>query len=91
VTRAKAQAESRHIGDPFDLKTQQGPQVDKDQLDTILKYINIGKKEGAQLVTGGGQFGDKGYFVSPTVFAGVTNEMRIAKEEIFGPYVHYSV
>jgi len=85
VQRAKHQAESRQVGNPFDLKTQQGPQVDQDQLNTILKYIDIGKKEGAQLISGGSQLGDKGYFVNPTVFAGVTNEMRIAKEEIFGP------
>lgn len=52
VSRAKEQAESRRLGNPFDKTTQQGPQVDQDQLDTILRYISIGKKEGAQLVAG---------------------------------------
>jgi aldehyde dehydrogenase (NAD+) len=85
VSRAKHQAESRRLGNPFDVATQQGPQVDQDQLDVILKYINIGKKEGAQLVTGGSRFGDRGYFVNPTVFAKVDNNMQIAREEIFGP------
>jgi aldehyde dehydrogenase (NAD+) len=85
IQRAKSVAESRRLGNPFDLTTQQGPQVDKDQLDTILRYINIGKKEGAKLVTGGTQVGEKGYFVKPTVFADVHNDMQIAREEIFGP------
>jgi len=85
VSKAKIQAETRRLGNPFDLKTDQGPQVDEDQLNTILRYINIGKKEGAKLVTGGSQFGDKGYFVKPTVFSNVTHEMQIAREEIFGP------
>lgn len=52
VAKAKEQAESRRLGNPFDPQTQQGPQIDQDQLNTILKYINIGKKEGAQLVSG---------------------------------------
>lgn len=52
VSLAKSQAESKRLGNPFDKNTDQGPQVDEDQLNTILRYINIGKKEGAQLVTG---------------------------------------
>lgn len=62
-----------------------GPQVDKIQFDKVLGYIESGKKEGANCVLGGGRDGDKGYFVQPTVFTGVTDEMKIAKEEIFGP------
>ena len=63
----------------------QGPQVDKIQFDRVMGYIEKGKKEGARLTTGGERFGDKGYFIQPTVFADVQDNMVIAKEEIFGP------
>ncbi|KAF1652487.1 UNVERIFIED_CONTAM: Aldehyde dehydrogenase, mitochondrial, partial [Eudyptes robustus] len=85
VQRSKTLAENRKVGDPFDPETEQGPQVDENQLNTILRYIEHGKKDGAQLIAGGKRVGDKGYFVSPTVFAGVQNNMTIAREEIFGP------
>merc|ERR1712113_505788 len=62
-----------------------GPQVDKVQFDKILGYIEKGKQEGATLALGGSRIGDKGYFVQPTVFKDVTDDMTIAKEEIFGP------
>lgn len=62
-----------------------GPQVDKIQFDKVLGYIESGKKEGAKCELGGGRDGDKGYYVKPTVFTGVTDDMKIAKEEIFGP------
>jgi len=62
-----------------------GPQVDKIQFDKILGYIEKGKQEGATLALGGNRLGDKGFFVQPTVFKDVTDEMTIAKEEIFGP------
>ncbi len=76
---------SRKIGDPLDPDTQQGPQVDQAQFDKIMKYIDIGKQEGAQCVTGGERAADKGYFVEPTLFDGVTDDMKIAQDEIFGP------
>ncbi|CAB3405628.1 unnamed protein product [Caenorhabditis bovis] len=85
VARSKELAEKTVIGDPFNLSTTQGPQVDGNQVNTILKYIDAGKKEGAQLVTGGSKHGDKGHFVKPTVFANVHDQMKIAQEEIFGP------
>uniref|UniRef100_A0A1I7U3J7 Aldedh domain-containing protein n=1 Tax=Caenorhabditis tropicalis TaxID=1561998 RepID=A0A1I7U3J7_9PELO len=85
VARSKELAEKAVIGDPFDLKTTQGPQVDGKQVETILKYIAAGKKDGAQLVTGGAKHGDQGHFVKPTIFAGVKDQMTIAQEEIFGP------
>jgi len=86
VAKFKAAAESRRLGDPFDPKTHQGAQVSKDQFDKVLKYIDIGKNEDkATCVTGGERFGDKGWFVKPTIFTGVSNTMRIAQEEIFGP------
>lgn len=54
-------------------------------MDKILGYIETGKAEGAELLTGGNRHGDVGFHVEPTVFAGVTDDMTIAKEEIFGP------
>ena len=86
VTKAKKLAVERKVGDPFDESTIQGPQVDDIQFNKILSLIETGKKEGATLVCGGNNIKDrKGYFVEPTVFSNVTDDMRIAKEEIFGP------
>jgi aldehyde dehydrogenase (NAD+) len=76
---------ARRLGDPLDYETEQGPQIDQAQFDKILKYVDLGTQEGAQCVTGGKRFGDKGYYVEPTLFAGVTDNMAIAREEIFGP------
>ena len=76
---------NRQLGNPFDAGTQQGPQVDQAQFDKIMQYIDHGNEAGAECVTGGKRFGDKGYFVEPTVFAGVTDDMKIATDEIFGP------
>ncbi|KAH0033319.1 aldehyde dehydrogenase, partial [Aureobasidium melanogenum] len=76
------------VGDPFEEKTYQGPQVTKQQYDSILSYIERGKSENATLVCGGGPVeGTKGYFIAPTVFSDVTDEMTIYQEEIFGPVV----
>lgn len=81
-------AKSIKVGDPMDPATQQGAQVSQEQMDKILSYIKIGTEEDkATLVTGGKRVGDRGYFVEPTIFDGVTNNMRIAQEEIFGPVV----
>ncbi|HEV8131809.1 MAG TPA: betaine-aldehyde dehydrogenase [Acidobacteriota bacterium] len=74
--------------DPMNIKTRLGAIVSQSQLDKVLSYIEAGKKEGAQLVAGGqrAQIGSgKGYFIQPTIFDGVKNEMTIAREEIFGP------
>ncbi|XP_040476065.1 aldehyde dehydrogenase, cytosolic 2-like, partial [Ursus maritimus] len=60
-------------------------QIDKEQYEKILDLIESGKKEGAKVECGGGPWGNKGYFIQPTVFSNVTDDMRIAKEEIFGP------
>jgi len=62
-----------------------GPQVDDEQFKKILGYIELGKKEGATLLTGGERIGDVGYFIQPTVFGDVQDHMKIAQEEIFGP------
>jgi aldehyde dehydrogenase (NAD+) len=87
VSRVVERAKERKagIGDPFDMETKQGPQVDKDQFDKIMKYIASGKKSGAKCVTGGGRSGDKGFFIEPTVFDQVSDDMEIATDEIFGP------
>ena len=67
--------------------TEQGPQVSQEQMDKILGYVDLGQKQGAKLVTGGKRVGDKGYFVEPTIFDNVKDDMAIAKDEIFGPVV----
>jgi aldehyde dehydrogenase (NAD+) len=85
VDKISAMNEKRRLGDPLDPATEQGPQVDKTQFDKIMGYIESGKKEGAKCVTGGERFGDRGYFIEPTLFTGVTDKMKIAEEEIFGP------
>src|SRR5689334_2995715 len=85
VERSVARAKQRTVGNPFDQKTEQGPQVDQDQFNKVMGYIDKGKKENAKMLTGGGRVGDKGYFIEPTVFADVTDNMTIAQEEIFGP------
>ncbi len=85
VDKLAAMNKSRKLGDPFDPATEQGPQVDKAQFDKILSYVEAGKKEGAQCVTGGKRFGDRGFFIEPTIFTGVKDTMSIAKDEIFGP------
>ncbi len=75
-------------GPGLDEKTQIGPQISKEQVDRIMGYIEAGQKEGAKLACGGarpqGELA-KGYFVQPTIFTGVNNDMKIAQEEIFGP------
>jgi len=78
-------AKKQKIGDPFDNATTQGPQVSQEQCDTVMRYISTGQKEGARCVTGGKRIDRAGYFIEPTVFDGVRDDMTIAKEEIFGP------
>ncbi|HUE70069.1 MAG TPA: aldehyde dehydrogenase family protein [Pirellulaceae bacterium] len=85
VDKVASMNKSRKLGDPLDPATEQGPQVDKAQFDKIMKYIDLGKKSGATMVTGGSRFGDKGYYVEPTLFSGVKDDMPIATDEIFGP------
>jgi aldehyde dehydrogenase (NAD+) len=87
VERLAAKAKTRAIGDPLDPNTEQGPQVSQEQLDKILHYVDLGKKQGAKLLTGGGRVGDKGFFVAPTIFDDVKDDMAIARDEIFGPVV----
>jgi aldehyde dehydrogenase (NAD+) len=85
IDRSVQRAKKRKVGNPLDPITEQGPQVDQDQFDKVLGYVDAGKREGAKLLCGGERVGDRGYFVSPTVFGDVKDEMKIAQEEIFGP------
>jgi aldehyde dehydrogenase (NAD+) len=85
VEKSGARARKRTVGDPFDPQTEQGPQVDQAQFDKVMGYIDSGRSEGANLVCGGERVGDRGYFIQPTVFSDVKDDMKIAKEEIFGP------
>ncbi len=89
VDRIAKRAASMRIGNGADPTTEMGPSVDESQFNTVLSYIDIGREDGATLVYGGqraqGEELNKGYFVQPTVFDRVTPDMRIAREEIFGP------
>jgi aldehyde dehydrogenase (NAD+) len=85
VEKSVARAQQRRVGDPLDPSTQQGPQVDQTQFDRVMGYIESGRSDGATLASGGERVGDRGYFIRPTVFADVQDDMKIAREEIFGP------
>jgi aldehyde dehydrogenase (NAD+) len=85
VERIAAKAKGRRVGDPFSAETEQGPQVSEEQFDRVMGYIEAGKKDGAKMLTGGSRVGERGYFIQPTVFTDVRDDMKIAKEEIFGP------
>jgi aldehyde dehydrogenase (NAD+) len=87
VERLAAKAKQRKLGDQLDPATEQGPQVSKEQQDKVLGYCEAGQKEGAKLVLGGKRWKNKGFFVEPTIFDGVRDDMTIAKDEIFGPVV----
>ena len=85
VEKSVARAKRRTVGNPFDAATEQGPQIDDIQFEKVMSYIDSGKGEGAELLTGGKRACDPGYFIEPTVFANVKDDMKIAREEIFGP------
>ena len=85
VAKMLAKAKGRKVGDPFDPATEQGPQVSQEQFDRVMGYIDAGQKDGAKMLLGGKRVGDRGYFIQPTVFSDVKDDMKIAKEEIFGP------
>lgn len=80
-----ARADAIRVGSGFDAGNQLGPVVSQVQLDRVLNYIEIGKAEGATLRSGGGRAGETGYFIRPTIFTDCTPDMRIVREEIFGP------
>jgi aldehyde dehydrogenase (NAD+) len=88
LEKLAARASKMRPADPLDPKTRMGAIVSQEQMQTVLGYIEAGKNEGAKLVAGGNRVnldGSKGYFVEPTIFRDVRNDMKIAREEIFGP------
>src|SRR5437870_10937957 len=81
-------AKKMQPADPLDPKTRMGAIVSQEQMQTVLGYIEVAKKQGAKLIAGGNRVsveGSKGFFIEPTIFGGVSKEMKIAQEEIFGP------
>ncbi|MFZ0736292.1 MAG: aldehyde dehydrogenase family protein [Candidatus Acidiferrales bacterium] len=91
VEKFVARAKSLRVGDGLDPKTDMGPNINEQQLQTVMKYVEIGKNEGAKLATGGHRLASgplaRGWFHEPTVYVDVDAKMRIAQEEIFGPVV----
>lgn len=85
VEKAKARCLSRVVGDPFRKGVEQGPQIDREQFNKVMGYIKSGRESGAKLVTGGDQIGTKGFYIMPTIFSEVKDDMGIATDEIFGP------
>jgi len=88
LEKLAARASKMRPADPLDPKTRMGAIVSQEQMQSVLSYIEAGKSEGAKLVAGGNRVsleGSKGYFVEPTIFRDVRNDMTIAREEIFGP------
>ncbi|KAJ8753585.1 hypothetical protein K2173_022826 [Erythroxylum novogranatense] len=85
VEKATARALKRVVGDPFKKGVEQGPQIDTEQFEKILRYIRSGIDSDAKLECGGDRIGSKGFFVQPTVFSNVKDDMLIAQDEIFGP------
>ncbi|XP_023936158.1 aldehyde dehydrogenase X, mitochondrial [Bicyclus anynana] len=85
IAKAAEIAKKRKVGNSWEDGIQQGPQIDSEMFNKVMGYINAGKKEGAKCLAGGDRLGTKGFFIQPTVFADVSDDMKIAREEIFGP------
>ncbi len=85
LARLAARTRAIRLGDPLDADTQMGPLISAGQRDRVLGYIDGALAEGARLLTGGRAWGNAGWFVEPTVFDGVTDAMKVAREEVFGP------
>ncbi|TFK33766.1 aldehyde dehydrogenase domain-containing protein [Crucibulum laeve] len=85
LKRFTEKAQKIRVGDPFGKDIDQGPQVSELQYDRIMSYIDSGRQEGATVHTGGTRVGTEGYFISPTIFTDVKPDMKIVREEIFGP------
>lgn len=82
VKKSVELTKKRKCGDPFDESVTQGPQIDERSQQKILRYIDSANKQGAKLETGGKKFGSAGFFVEPTIFSNVTDNMTIAQEEV---------
>jgi aldehyde dehydrogenase (NAD+) len=79
--------ENTTIGSQFDSNVTHGPQISKTQQEKIMSYVDSAKSEGARLILGGEVSNEKGFFVDPTIFADVRNDMKASREEVFGPFV----
>jgi len=94
MERALARVKEIKTGNPLDVSTMMGAQASNEQMEKILSYLDIGKQEGAECLTGGARNNiegfENGYYIQPTVFKG-HNKMRIFQEEIFGPVVSESI
>jgi len=90
VEKSVKLAQNRKAGHPYEETTTQGSQINREQMNKIMTYIQSGEEEGAKLATGGSRIGDKGYFIEPTIFTEVKDEMKIFTEEIFGPVMSIS-
>ncbi|HRE41123.1 MAG TPA: aldehyde dehydrogenase family protein [Ignavibacteria bacterium] len=87
IAKLKSKVERMVIGDTANKKTDVGPVISQEQFDSVMRYIEIAKKEGGEILTGGERFGDKGFFIKPTVIVNTNNSMKHVREEIFGPVV----
>jgi 5-carboxymethyl-2-hydroxymuconic-semialdehyde dehydrogenase len=76
-----------NVGHPLDPATEIGPLIHKTHFDKVTSYVEIGRKDGAKLAAGGNRIGTKGWFIQPTLFTGAHPDMRIAQEEVFGPFL----
>lgn len=85
VAEVVARSRDIKLGSGFAKDTQMGPLVSREQLERVCRYVDIAKREGAQVALGGARHGERGYFHQPTIFTGVDNHMTIAREEVFGP------
>lgn len=85
VRKSIEMTRARRVGNPFESNMQQGPQIDEEMFNKVLSYVELGKKDGAKLECGGKRLGNEGFFIEPAIFSQVTDNMRIATEEIFGP------
>jgi len=90
LRRFKKVSQDTKLGDPFEKDTFQGPQISETQYNRIMSYIEHGVKEGAKIELGGKRHGTEGYFIQPTIFTDVKDDMKIMQEEIFGPVVAIS-
>jgi 5-carboxymethyl-2-hydroxymuconic-semialdehyde dehydrogenase len=85
--KLEARVKNIKVGHPLDPATEMGPLIHKVHFDKVMDYVGIGKAEGAICRAGGARLGDQGWFVQPTLFTGATEDMRIAQEEVFGPFL----
>lgn len=82
VAESARLAKERKVGSPFEASVEQGPQIDEEMFNKVMNYIEAGKKDGAKLEAGGKRIGNVGYFIEPTVFSNVTDNMSISTDEV---------